>query len=294
MKRLLISGANGFTGIHLAKAATTGGFDVVNLDVDLRDASAVAAEVIAAEPDAVVHLAAISAVTHGDAAELYAVNVVGTCNLLDALLRLPKSSLKPQLKVVLASSANVYGNSPDAAYAPIKESSPLSPINHYACSKLAMEYMARTFLDRLHIVLARPFNYSGPGHDARFVLPKLIGAFAERLPGVELGNIEVEREFNDVRFVVAAYLRLLDHGVAGETYNLCTGVGHSLNAVINELVRLTGHKPEISVNPAFVRANEVFRLTGDPTKLTALGAGAGANARDLTGLLRWMLAEYKA
>lgn len=259
------------------------GYEVVNLDVDLRDASALALAVIAAKPDAVVHLAAISAVTHNDATELYAVNVVGTCNLLDALLRLPN----PQLKVVLASSANVYGNSP---HAPIPETAPVAPVNHYACSKLAMEHMARTYLDRLHIVLARPFNYTGPGHDVRFLLPKLIRAFSERQPRVELGNIEVEREFNDVRFVVDAYLRLIDSGVAGETYNLCTGVGHSLSAVIDELVRLTGHNPQISVNPAFVRANEVHRLTGDPAKLAALDGGSWVG-HDLSGLLRWMLAE---
>lgn len=282
--RLLITGASGFTGIHLARAATANGHQVVGLEADLEDAKAVAGEVAAFKPDAVIHLAGISDVAHKSASALYAVNVVGTCNLLDAVVRLSGG----RRRVVLASSANVYGN---ASGAMANESNGVAPLSHYACSKVAMEQMSRTYLDRLDVVIARPFNYTGPGHDERFVIPKLVRAFVERAESVELGNIEVEREFNDVRFVVAAYLQLLAHGGVGETYNICTGVGHSLRSVMDELGRRLQHTPELQVNPAFIRPNEVFRLTGDPAKLLALGTSADGNG--LTDLLRWMIAEYR-
>ena len=285
MKRLLVTGAKGFTGVHLARAAAAAGYEVLPLQADLLDAKALVDEIAAADPDRVVHLAAISAVTHQDASALYQVNTVGSCNLLEALAKLPRTDLK----VVLASSANVYGN---ALVSPLNESSPPAPVNHYACSKLAMEHMAQTFANRFSVVIARPFNYTGPGHDVRFVLPKLVRAFAEHADFVELGNVNVQREFNDVRFVVAAYMTLLERGVSGETYNVCTGIGHSLSSVIDELSKLSGHTLRVVVNPAFVRANEVFRLTGDPAKLSGLGAVTAGYS--LTELLRWMLSEFSS
>jgi GDP-6-deoxy-D-talose 4-dehydrogenase len=219
-------------------------------------------------PDAVVHLAAISFVGHGDDLGFYGVNVIGTLNLLAALARLPRAPGR----VLLASSANVYGN---CACSPIAETQAPAPVNHYAMSKLAMEHMARTYLDRLPIVFTRPFNYTGPGQAVNFVIPKLVDHFARRAPTIELGNLNVEREFNDVEMVCEAYLQLLVHGVPGETYNVCSGQPYTLQHVIDTLVQLTGHSPEITVNPAFVRANEVHRLCGNPAKLSTLMAAHG-------------------
>src|SRR5690606_29793103 len=132
--------------------------------------------------------------------------------------------------VLLASSANVYGNT---ECSPIAETQPPAPVNHYAMSKLAMEHMARTYADRLPLFFTRPFNYTGPGQDASFVIPKLVTHFARRAPAVELGNLDVEREFNDVRFVCEAYLSLLQKAVPGEVYNICTGAPLTLRAVID-------------------------------------------------------------
>ena len=279
--RLLLTGAEGFTGRHLMMAAQAAGYDVVALKADLTDAAAVAVEVAAAAPTHVAHLAAISAVTHADELAFYQVNLFGSLNLLKALAALP---IPPQ-KVLLASSANVYGN---YAGGPIAETVCPKPVNHYAMSKLAMEHMAATYADRLPMVMTRPFNYTGVGHDQRFVIPKIVDHFVRKAPMIELGNLDVYREYNDVRWVCQIYLKLLAQGVAGEVYNVCSGQAVSLQDVLAVMSDLTGWQPEIRVNPAFVRANEIHTLCGSDEKLMAC-VGPVAVGDDLRSLLSWML-----
>jgi nucleoside-diphosphate-sugar epimerase len=260
--KILLTGSNGFTGRVFQIQARADGHTVFELGADLTDRSKVLEEVLAAQPDWVVHLAAISFVGHEDDTAFYAVNVVGTMNLLSALTTLP---VRPS-KVLIASSANVYGN---CEASPINEATPPAPVNHYAMSKLAMEHMALTRSDMLPMILVRPFNYTGPGQAPQFLIPKLVNHFARKADRIELGNLHVEREFNDVRMVCDAYLALLEKGQPGETYNVCSGQTHSLQGVMDRLERLTGHQMRVEVNPAFVRANEVHRLCGDPEKLRA-------------------------
>lgn len=281
--KIAVTGASGFTGRHFVQHAREAGHEVCFLEANLTDAEAVRLAVDRAGPlDAVVHLAAISFVGHAGDADFYAVNTVGTCHLLSALAGLPASA-RPH-KVLVASSANVYGNCESS---PISETQTPAPVNHYAASKLAMEHMAMTFLDRLPVVITRPFNYTGPGQAASFLIPKLVDHFARRAAIIELGNLHVEREFNDVRMVVETYLKLLAHGEPGQIYNVCSGQPHSLQSVYDRLVRLTGHTPEIRVNPAFVRANEVHRLCGSPEKLAqCIGPLPGYDLNDtLTDML---------
>ncbi len=282
--KILLTGAIGFTGRHFLKAAQALGHTVEPLLADLTDKPALSAEVLKAAPDAVVHLAGISFVGHADDAAFYAVNVVGTTNLLAALAQLPA----PPKKILLASSANVYGN---CEASPISEAQATAPVNHYAMSKLSMEGMARTYMDRLPIVITRPFNYTGTGHDLNFVIPKLVDHFAKRAPRIALGNLHVEREFNDVHMVCAAYLHLLNIGEPGQTYNVCSGRPHTLQRVIDELTRLTQHQMHVEVNPAFVRANELHRLCGDPGKLHRLFGqhGITLNEPSLPTMLKEML-----
>jgi len=254
--RILLTGASGFTGRHFQQNATQAGHEVVPLHANLTDSASLQQGVREAGPvDAVVHLAAISFVGHANDAEFYAVNTVGTTHLLASLAALPTSD-RPN-RVLVASSANVYGNCP---HSPISETQPPSPVNHYAASKLAMEHMAMTFIDRLPIVITRPFNYTGPGQAKSFLIPKLVDHFIRKAPVIELGNLHVEREFNDVRMVTEAYLQLIDRGAEGEIYNVCSGKTYSLTYVLEMLTRITGHSIDVKVNPAYVRANEVHRL----------------------------------
>lgn len=277
---ILLTGADGFTGRHLSDAAVSRGFRILPLQSDLLDVDGIAVELAGSYFDYVVHLAAISAVTHEDELALYRVNVFGTLNLLQAL-SMRRATLS---KVILASSANIYGN---AAESPIAETSLPQPVNHYAMSKLAMEHMTAQYRDRLPLVTVRPFNYTGVGHDERFVIPKLVRHFSIRSKSVELGNLDVEREFNDVRTVCGVYLDLLLRGGEQEVYNICSGRTYSLTEVIDTLAQLSGYRPQIRVNPDFVRANEVQRLCGNPAKLEAcIGKVEHATLEDT---LEWML-----
>jgi len=278
---ILLTGANGFTGRHFTTQAELAGHAVVPLLADLRDQNAIATELSKAEFDTVVHLAAISFVGHADNSAFYAVNVVGTTNLLQALV----NSQRPVGRVLVASSANIYGN---CETSPIAETQAAAPVNHYAASKLAMEHMSRTFADRLPIVITRPFNYTGPGQAPQFVIPKLVQHFSRQATTIELGNLNVEREFNDVRMLCEAYLQLLSKGHPGETYNVCSGQPYTLGQVIGTLEQLTGHHLGVQVNRSFVRANEVHRLSGSPQKL--LECVGKLDMPTLTDTLTWMLA----
>ena len=262
-KKILLTGSRGFTGKHLISLANSQGDEVIGLQSDITDASALEKEILKVAPDAVIHCAGVSFVASKDQEAFYRVHALGTSNLLSALTKLPK---KPS-KVLLASSATVYGN---AALTPTPEDYPLKPIDHYAMSKVAMEEMAKTFFDQLPIIIARPFNYTGPGQHDNFLIPKLIRHFSQKASSIELGNLNVEREFNDVSTICQAYLALLEHGTPGEIYNVGTGKVRSLGTVVDTLIHLTNHSIKITVNPDFVRANEVHRMCGDATKIGAL------------------------
>jgi nucleoside-diphosphate-sugar epimerase len=278
--RILLTGADGFTGRHFQNKARSLGHEVITLKADLTDAAVVFDEVQAALPSHVLHLAAISAVTHADEEALYRVNLFGTQNLLKALRALP---VVPS-KVLLASSANVYGN---ALVSPISEDYCPKPVNHYAISKLAMELMSATFSQQLPIVVGRPFNYTGVWHDNCFVVPKIVEHFQKRASLIELGNLDVLREYNDVRMVCQAYLDLLLLGQPGETYNIASGRAVSLRTIILALEGITQHTINIEVNPAFVRANDIAILSGSPAKIEALLGPL--NHPSLEDTLSWMV-----
>lgn len=292
--RVLVTGVSGFTGRHVAAELVEAGHQVVGLAhtassavvpgvevhrADLLDREGLRSVVAAVEPDAVVHLAAVAFVAHGDADELYRANVVGTRNLLDVLGGVPR---RPRI-VALASSANVYGN---ATVEPIHEDVPPAPVNDYAVSKLAMEHMARLWADRLPIAITRPFNYTGAGQDPKFLIPKIVDHFRRGERKIELGNTEVWRDFGDVRTVARYYRRLVEVAPAGVTLNLCSGVAHSLSEVLAMMARIAGYEIEVEVNPAFVRANEVVRLVGSRERLVrTLG---DEPAIPLARTLEWM------
>jgi nucleoside-diphosphate-sugar epimerase len=278
--RILLTGADGFTGRHFLNHAKSLGHEVVALKADLTDLEAVFSEVQAVRPSHVLHLAAISAVTHADEEAFYRVNLFGTQNLLKALCALPDGPLK----VLLASSANIYGN---ALESPISESYCPKPVNHYALSKLAMELMSTSFMQRLPIVIARPFNYTGVWHDNRFVVPKIVEHFQQRASEIELGNLEVLREYNDVRMVCKAYIDLLALGVAGETYNIASGRAVALKTIISTLEEITSHTMIVRVNQAFIRPNEITILSGSSQKIESLlGPLKHPSLKDT---LSWML-----
>ena len=287
----LITGIHGFTGQYVRAELVEAGYEVLGLSneagagvhaANLCDRDAVAAVVKQVQPDVVVHLAAIAFVAHGDADAIYRTNVSGTRNLLEALASCPRA---PRA-VLLASSANVYGNSDEEV---LTEETAVAPANDYAVSKLAMEYMAKLWMDRLPIILARPFNYTGVGQSEKFLLPKIVNHFRRGERVIELGNIEVARDFQDVRFVANAYRRLIEADAAGQTINICSGLAHTLMEVVGMLQALAGYPMDIRVNPAFVRANDVMKLRGSNQKLESI-----IGALDIVPLERTLAWMYSA
>ena len=297
IQRVLITGADGFTGRYLANELNGAGYELHGLVhgsvagavsclallhvCDLNDVVSLTAIVKEVQPHKVVHLGAIAFVSHGDVDSMYRTNVVGTRNLLEALVQ----SKAPVETVLLASSANVYGNSVGGV---LSESAPAAPANDYAVSKLAMEFVARLYAERLPIVVARPFNYTGVGQAESFLIPKIVNHVRRHAPLIELGNLEVARDFSDVRAVVRCYQLLLEARAAvGQTFNVCSGRAWTLNEVLDIVRDISGHPFEVRVNPAFVRQNEVKLLVGSCAKLE--GAIGPVPQISLADTLRWML-----
>ncbi|MHC8604055.1 GDP-mannose 4,6-dehydratase [Arenicellales bacterium IMCC58067] len=296
---LLITGVTGFTGRHLIAAANQKGYRCIalaqhesqavsgahdTLVADLLDPAALEQAILKVKPDFIVHLAAISFVAHGNMAEIYQVNQLGTINLLDAI----RKSVPDIKKILIASSANIYGNATDL---PITEATPPEPVNHYGMSKVTMEIATQLYAD-LPIVMTRPFNYTGCGQSPKFLIPKIVNAFRAGKREIELGNLDVSRDFSDVRDVVAAYLRLLETENTAPAYNICSGTATSLLSVIETLNGLAGYEIKVSINPDFVRSDEIKTLYGSPALLeTVIG-----NYRKftLTATLAWMLTEKEA
>jgi nucleoside-diphosphate-sugar epimerase len=265
----LLTGASGFTGRYLEDTLRAKGYQIGRVDptgpqpCDLTNPQAVSEVVLRTNPDSVIHLAAVTYVAHSNAEDFYRVNVLGTLNLLQALAGLKR----PPRRIIIASSANVYGT-PKAEV--LDESLCPAPVNHYAASKLAMEYMVRTWFGRLPILITRPFNYTGPGQAEHFLVPKIVRHYRERAPYIELGNLQVSRDYSDVEDVVATYLALLESNVRSEVVNICSGRAIALLDIIEMMNEIAGYKIEVRINPEFVRENEVPRLIGNPAKLRSL------------------------
>lgn len=231
-------------------------------------------------PDYIIHLAGVSFAAHGCASEIYQVNLLGTLSLLEAVAA---SRCQPR-KVLLAGSAHVYGNQ---TLSPIQESCVPTPVSDYAISKLALEHLARLWFKRFPIMVTRPFNYTGVGQDPVFLPPKIVQHFARRAPEIELGNLDVARDWSDVRDVAHIYRRLLECPANSVLVNICSGVSHSLQYVLETMTGISGHSPAVRVNPAFVRSNEVKELRGDESLLQSLLIGK-VPRRSLRETLAWM------
>jgi len=270
MKKVLLTAIDSFTGKHLHHYLQSNGYDVYGTSLlsndkqiftcDITQKNDIQKVLHAVKPDYIIHLAGISFVGHGTNEDFYRINTIGSINILDALLEL-NMQVK---KILLVSSATVYGNQNreilDESLCPV-------PANHYGASKYAMESLAHTYFNKLPIIITRPFNYTGVGQDPNFLIPKIVSHFKEKKSVIELGNLNVSREFNDVAFLCEAYRRLLESDIEGECFNIASGRGIALMDVIEMMQAIAGYNIEIKVNPAFVRKNEIKSLTGSSKKL---------------------------
>ncbi len=272
--RILITGINGFTGMHLERYLAAKGFDVYGTVVDtpinskhyqcdITQMDQIDTIIAELRPDYLIHIAAISFPGESNASLIYDVNVIGTENILQALVN---HAVNPK-KVILASSATVYGNQGKEI---LDESMCPKPVNHYGCSKLAMEYMSANYFDTLNIIITRPFNYTGIGQEKHFLIPKIVSHYKEGKREIELGNLTVAREFNDINYVIGNYYKLLLCEEKSITVNLSSNHPVKLLDVIDMMNEVAGYSTEVQVNPLFVRENEIPSLSGSTKLLETL------------------------
>jgi GDP-4-dehydro-6-deoxy-D-mannose reductase len=245
------------------------------LALDVQSEASLEAAVKAAAPGEVYHLAAQSSVgsSFDDPIGTWDVNAMGTLRLLDVLGR----CISGRARVLLVSSAEVYGAVPEAEQ-PLSETRPLGPVSPYASSKAAAEMAALQAGagGQLSVVIARSFNHTGPGQDVRFALPGFARQLREVRAGrrdavLRVGNLDVWRDFLDVRDVAGAYLRLAEQGMNRLAYNVCSGEALRLGTLVERLVELSGTGARVEVDAERLRPVEIPLLRGDSTRLRALG-----------------------
>lgn len=268
--KALVTGAGGFVGPRLVARLARGGFAVQGFDrdLDVTDAEAVRARIAETAPDAVVHLAAISFVpeAEGDPARAWRVNLLGALHVLEAVRR-----EAPGARVLLVGTGQVYGSGAPGA-PPFREEDALRPGNAYTRSKAAADLLGASYARQhgLAVVRARPFNHTGPGRPDSFVESSFARQLVEmelgrRPPVLAVGNLDAVRDFLDVEDVVDAYARLLAPDVPPRAYNVASGAGLEIRALLDRLISLTSVDPEIRVDPARVRPADV--AVGASTRL---------------------------
>jgi GDP-4-dehydro-6-deoxy-D-mannose reductase len=286
-RRIFISGATGFTGLHLLHSldkpenvlfGTSFPQSPPSLDlsceheitlVDICDKEQVLAAVGRARPDWIFHLAAVSSVPYSwqHQQETLQTNLLGTLNVFEAV-----REFVPQARVLFISSANIYAQKTGERVV-LQETDPLEANNPYAFSKICGEQLSRFFMEtqELDITIARTFNHTGPGQSPAFVCSDWARQVAAAERGgervIRVGNIEVKRDFCDVRDVVKAYILLLEKGNKGEAYNISSDRAISLQEVLAVLHSLTSSVVEVQVDPAKFRAIDILSLHGDSRKV---------------------------
>ena len=288
---VLVTGATGFAGRHLLAELAARGLTAVATgyrgaagepgdppgregdppSLDLRDAAATRRLVRKVGPAAVVHLAGQSSagVPFASPRDTFEANVLGTWNLLAAVRDEAREA-----RVLVITSADLYG--PSAPGAPHVETAPFRPVSPYGASKAAQDLIAALAAAsyRLAVIRVRPFPHAGPGQRPTFALPAFAAQIAasERGAGepvLRAGNLEVIRDYTDVRDVARAYADLLARGEPGEAYNVCTGRGRKLGELVERLAAAARVPVRIEVDPARLRPADLPHLVGDPGKLAA-------------------------
>ncbi len=293
--KVLITGITGFAGSHLADyilahhptvelhgtrrwrskddAAGHLSGKVIFHECDITDSHNVYHVIEKVKPDKIFHLAAQSYVpaSWDSPAETFHTNIVGQCNLLEAIKHLRPSGYDPTVQI--AGTSEEYGHV-ERDELPIKETNALRPLSPYAVSKVAQDYMGYQYWKsyKIRIIRTRAFNHEGPRRGEVFV----VSNFAKQIADVErnhrksvvwVGNLEAIRDFSDVRDIVRAYWLATEECEPGDVYNICSGKGYPIGKVLDMLLSLSARKDiVVETDPQRLRPSDVPILIGDCTK----------------------------
>jgi GDP-4-dehydro-6-deoxy-D-mannose reductase len=305
MRRVLVTGCGGFVGPYVTEALVREGFRVWGVDekreaadaslegyvtLDLSDGNAVGALIDDVSPDAIVHLAAQSSAgkSYAEPFATLTRNIIPVLNVLESVRKCGQRT-----RVLAVGSGEVYGPVSEADL-PLRESRGPNPVNPYALSKAIQEQCCAQYasLYGTDVVMTRSFNHTGAGQRDTFVLPSFARQVSEirrgkREPTLDVGDLDLRRDFTDVRDVARAYVELVKAGGSGEVYNVCSGTSRSLRDLLGLLCRAAGVSPEIRVDPRRVRPNDIRDLRGDPSKIER---ETGWSSRiDIADTLEWLL-----
>lgn len=292
MTRVLLTGVTGFIGRYVRDHLLAMGHEVLGLSTrassipghfqcDITDARQVSSVMEEARPDCVLHSAALSSVTAGQALDYYRINVVGTENLLKTFVEHGSGR-----RFIFISTAGVYGNQQVEV---LTEDLCPKPVHHYGMSKFAAEQIVKNHASRLDYTIVRPFNLIGVGQDEHFIVPKLTFAFQRGDRSVRLGNLDVYRDYLDVQGAAHILASLVDNERSfAQVMNLCTGQGVSLRELIAMLESIAGYQIDVVTAPEFVRDPEVWRLLGSAERLREIVPGLSYGRPLRTALLEVM------
>jgi GDP-4-dehydro-6-deoxy-D-mannose reductase len=278
VRRALVTGVSGFAGGHLARRLLADGWQVAGTvhrrssgvagvteySVEIDDVAALRALVAAERPTHVFHLAAIvDTVTTPDVMALYRTNTLGTAAVLQAVAEVGGVE-----RVLVTSSAFAYGR-PPADGRPVREDDALVPLTPYGSSKVAAEAIAQQWSRArgVDLLVTRAFQHTGPGHIGAYALSDWARQLADGATEVRVGNLDVARDYLDVRDVADAYVAVMESGRSGSTYNVASGVPVTMRTLLEQLVEAFGGGAEIVVDPARLRAVDVPVFVADVTRL---------------------------
>ncbi len=269
INKIVVTGSDGFVGKYLVallkKSKKNQVFPLDRKQADITKAVEVKKYLAKIKPDQVYHLAGFASAAGKDKDLIFKVNVSGTINILESLIGIGKPC-----RVLLASTAYVYGNTPTCA----KEGQKTSPNGFYDKSKVRMEQEALKIKNaNLEIIITRAANHTGPGQKLGFVVPDFCSQIAKAKDGDEImvGNLEAKRDLFDVRDCVKAYKIAMEKGESGEVYNVGSGRPVKIMKVLDEIISLSKKKIKKIADPNRMRPSDISKNCVSPRKLQKLG-----------------------